>query len=191
MATQERLLDVDAVSELMRQPEFADKRFYMIDGVIFEMSPVKRIHSRLATRIGSILLTFVDKRDLGEVHTELGFYPAGDRTTLLAPDVAYVSHARLSQQPEDGFLSVMPDLAVEIASPSNSLRQIRRKAKIYLDNGATLVWIVRPAEKGVDVCRFAAGVRLDIDFVGQDGKLSGEEILPGFELEMSRLFPAS
>ena len=32
MATQERLLDIDAVSELIRQPEYADKRFYMIDG---------------------------------------------------------------------------------------------------------------------------------------------------------------
>ena len=36
MATQERLLDIDAVTELMRQPEFADKRFYMIDGEIIE-----------------------------------------------------------------------------------------------------------------------------------------------------------
>ncbi|MCY4540154.1 MAG: Uma2 family endonuclease [Chloroflexi bacterium] len=189
MTTQERLLDVDAVSELMRQPELADKRFYMIDGVIFEMSPVQRVHSRLASIVDFFLRGYVMSKDLGEVHVELGFYPAGDRSTLLAPDVAFVSHARLSQQPEDGFLSIMPDLAVEIASPSDTLAQLRHKAQIYLDKGSSLVWIVLPAEKGVDVCRSAAGARLDIEFVGQDGVLSGEDALPGFELALTQLFP--
>ncbi len=190
MATQERLLDIDAVSELIRQPEFADKRFYLMGGEIFEMSPVQRVHSRLANRIGMFLGMFVEEQDLGEVHVELGFHPPGDRYTLLAPDVAYVSHARLSQQPENGFLSIMPELAVEIASPNDSLAQLRRKASIYLDNGSRVVWIVLPSQRGVDVCRSASGARLDIEFVGADGRLSGEDALPGFELELSRLFAA-
>ena len=189
MATQERLLDVDTVTELMPQPDFADKRFYMIDGVIFEMSPVNRLHGRLAMLIGTYMTLFVLENELGEVNTEVGYYPGSDRTTLLAPDVAYVSHARLSQQPRDEFLSVMPDLAVEIASPSDSLAQLRRKAAIYLDNGSSLVWIVLPAENGVDVCRSADGARLDIEFVPADGVLSGEDVLPGFELKLSHLFP--
>ncbi len=191
MAIQEQLYTVDSVQELMRTPEYNHRRFYLINGGLFEMSPVKRVHSRLANRIGMFLGMFLEDTDLGEAHVELGFYPASDRTTLLAPDVAYVSHARLSHQPEDGFLSIMPDLAVEIASPSDSLSQLRRKAQIYLDNGSSLVWIVLPAETGVDVCRAAAGARLDIEFVGADGKLSGEEILPGFELEITKLFPPS
>ena len=83
----------------------------------------------------------------------------------------------------------MPELAVEIASPSDSLAQLRRKARIYLDNGSLVVWIVLPSENGVDVCRSASGARLDIEFVGADGSLSGEDALPGFELELSRLFP--
>lgn len=189
MATQERLLDIDAVWEMSQRPEYENKRLYLIDGVMYEMSPVKRQHSKLAVIISSILLSVVDERRLGEVHTELGFYPPDDRRTLLAPDVAFVSHASLSQQPEDEFLSVMPDLAIEIASPSDSLKRLREKARIYLDNGSRLVWIVLPAESGVDVCRSVAGSRLDIEFVGQDGKLSGEDVLPGFELEMTRLFP--
>ncbi len=189
MATQERLLDIDAVGELMRQPEFADKRFYLLDGVIYEMSPVKRLHSRIANRISMFLGVFVEERDLGEVHGEIGCYAPGDRSTMLAPDVAFFSHARLSQQPENEFLSVMPDLAVEVASSSNTAPQFRRKARIYLDNGASVVWIVLPSERGVDVCRSADGARLDIEFIGADGLLSGEDALPGFELELSRLFP--
>ena len=189
MATQEQLLDIDAVTELMRQPEFADKRFYLIDGEIIEMSPVQRVHSRLASMIDFFLRGYVMSKDLGEVHVEHGFHSPGDRSTMLAPDVAFISHARLSGQPADGFISVMPDLAVEIASPSDSLAQLRRKASFYLDNGSRLVWIVLPSQSGVDVCRSAAGARLDIEFIGTDGTLSGEDALPGFELELSRLFP--
>ena len=190
MATQEQLLDIDAVTELMRQPEFADKRFYLIDGEIIEMSPVQRVHSRLASMIDFFLRGYVMSKDLGEVHVDHGFHSPGDRSTMLAPDVAFISHARLSGQPADGFISVMPDLAVEIASPSDSLAQLRRKASFYLDNGSRVVWIVLPAQRGVDVCRSASGARLDIEFVGADGKLSGEDALPGFGLELSRLFPA-
>lgn len=190
MATQERLLDIDAVTELMRQPEFADKRFCLIDGEIIEMSPVQRVHSRLASMIDFFLRGYVMSKDLGEVHIEHGFRPPGDRNTMLAPDVAFISHARLSGQPADGFISVMPDLAVEIAAPNDSLAQLRRKARIYLDNGSRVVWIVLPSERGVDVCRSASGARLNIEFVGADGTLSGEDALPGFALELSRLFPA-
>ena len=188
MVARERLFDVDALWELARQPEYAKKRLCLIDGELIVMSPVKRVHSRLANRIGTILGTFLEHNDLGEAHTELGFHPPGDRRTLLAPDVAFVSHARLVGQPEDDFLALMPDLAVEIASPNDRLVQLRRKAAIYLENGGSLVWIVLPAEKGVEVCR-AAGSRLHIEFVGQDGALSGEDSLPGFELPLTRLFP--
>lgn len=191
MAIQQQLHTVDSVQHLVRTSEYNRRRFYLIDGELFEMSPVKRIHSRLAHRIGMFLGIFLEEHDLGEAHTELGFYPADDRSTLLAPDVAFVSHTRLSEQPEDGFLSIMPDLAVEIPSPSDTLTQLRRKAQICLDNGASVVWIVLPAEKGVDVCRAADGSRLNIEFVAQDGMLSGEDVLPSFELPLTKLFPVS
>ncbi len=189
MVIQQQLHTVDSVQDLLRTPEYNRRRFYLIEGVLFEMSPVQRVHSRLASTIDFHLRGYVMSKELGEVHVELGFYPPGDRSTLLAPDVAFVSHARLSNQPEDGFLSVMPDLAVEIASPSDSLAQLRRKAEIYLETGSALVWIVLPADEGVDVCRSADGARLDIEFVGQDGALSGENVLPGFELALTKLFP--
>ena len=189
MAIQEQLHTVDTVWDLAHAPENDNKRFYLIDGELFEMSPANRLHGRLAIRIGAYIMLFADEHGLGEVMVETGYHPPDDCHTLLAPDVSFVSQARISQQPQEKFIPVMPDLAVEIASPTDSLQQMRRKAAIYLDNGTSLVWIVLPAEKGIDVCRSAAGSRLDIEFVRGDGKLSGEDILPGFELEMSRLFP--
>ena len=189
MAIQERALDVDAVWELARLPEYDGRRLYLIDGELRTMSPVQRKHGNLASLLNYYLQGFVLERDLGEVHTEVGYYIPGDRSTLLAPDLSFVSRARIAGQPEDGFVPLMPDLAVEIASPYDTLSQIRRKAAIYLANGASLVWIVLPTAKGVDVCRSANGARLDIEFVAQSETLSGEDALPGYRLELARLFP--
>ena len=188
MAVQERLLDIDAIEALARQPEYADKRIYLMRGELIVMPPVMRVHGSLCIRIGMILGDFLEDSALGEAHTEIGFYPPGDRSTLLAPDVAFVSQARLVGQPEDEFLALMPDLAIEIAAPIDTLAQLRRKASIYLDNGGSLVCIVLPAERGVEVCR-AADSGLEIEFVNQDGSLSGEDLLPGFSLALSQLFP--
>ena len=191
MVLQQQLHTVDSVQDLLRTPAYNRRRFVLIDGELFEMSPSNRLHGRLAIRIGVALDSFVEAYRLGEVHVEVGYYLPDDRSTLLCPDVSYVSQARISQQPEEAFVALMPDLAIEIVSPSNTMKQIHRKAQIYLDNGSSLVWIVRPAAKGVDVCRSSTGPRLDITFIGQDSKLSGEDVLPGFELDMTRLFPPS
>ena len=85
MAIQEQLHTVDSVQQLARTAVYNRRRFYLIDGELFEMSPVQRVHSRLANRIGMFLGIFLEEHDLGEAHTELGFYPADDRSTLLAP----------------------------------------------------------------------------------------------------------
>lgn len=189
MAIQQQLHSVDAIWALSRAPENDSKRFYLINGELFEMSPVNRQHAQLTSLLIYFLQGHVMRNNLGEVHTEAGYHPPNSRHTLLAPDVSFVSQARISQQPQEKFVALMPDLAVEVVSPSNSISRIRRKAAIYLDNGSRLVWIVLPAEKGVDVCRAVDGPRLDIEFVPQTGTLSGDDVLPGFALKMSRLFP--
>lgn len=51
-----------------------------------------------------------------------------------------------------------------------------------------MVWIVKPSEQGVDVCRAGDDGELSIEFVGLDGALSGEDVLPGFVLDLGELF---
>ena len=51
----------------------------------------------------------------------------------------------------------MPDLAVEVLSPSNSLPELRRKAEVYLQHGTALVWLVNPSGMTVEVWRLAEG----------------------------------
>ncbi|MCE2473644.1 MAG: Uma2 family endonuclease [Anaerolineae bacterium] len=66
---------------------------------------------------------------------------------------------------------------------------MREKAATYLQHGSRMVWLVFPDQEGVEVCRQGDEERITFEFVGPDGSLSGEDVLPGFELEMAHLFP--
>ena len=149
------------------------------------------VHGRLASKLSCVIGNFVKEHDLGEVTVETGYHPPENRQTLLSPDVAFLRKACVPDPFPEKYIPLIPDLAIEIVSPSDSLKQVRHKASIYLQNGTSLVWIVLPHEKGVDVCRSVTGQRLDIEFIGQDGTLSGEDVLQDFRLSLSFLFPVS
>ena len=189
MAIQEKLYTVDDVWELSHHPENENKRFYLIDGELYWTVPPGGEHGNLAFEIAYHLRVFLEEHDLGKGTVVTGYYPPNDRNTVLAPDVAFISNSRAPQPFPEQFVPNMPDLAIEILSPSDSLAEVRRKAAVYVANGTKLVWIVLPVEKGVDVCRASEGAGLNIEFVGIGGSLSGEDILPGFELELKLLFP--
>lgn len=190
MAIQEKLYTVDDVWRLAQQPENELKHFYLIDGELFwDMAPGYR-HGRLEILIGHYLLVYAEEHDLGEVTGEVGYYPAEDRHTLLAPDVAFVRRQAAPHDAHEKFVPRMPDLAVEISSPSNTLAELRRKAAVYLSNGTELVWLVLPGRTGVEVWRVGPDSEPTSEFVTRDGSLTGGQVLPGFSLDLQRLFPS-
>ena len=67
---------------------------------------------------------------------------------VCSPDATYVSNAKLpgGESPET-FGELIPDLAVEVLSPSDSLKQLGRKIGEFLENGVPLVWLVDPLGK--------------------------------------------
>ena len=189
MAIQEKLYTVDDVWELSHRPENHDKYYYLIDGELYWDMPPGGEHGCLASELIFRLMSFAEGRELGAFTVESGYYPADDRHTVLAPDIAFISKSRAPQPLPKKYVPAMPDLAIEIMSPTDTLSEVRRKAAVYLANGTSLVWIVLPAKQGVEVCRASDSGGLDIEFVDREGSLSGEGILPGFELKLKRLFP--
>ena len=189
MAIQEELYTVDDVWQLAQQPENEHKHYYLINGELFwDMVPGYR-HARLEILIGHFLLVYAQEHELGEVTGESGYFPANDRHTLLGPDVAFMRKENAPPDDHEKFVSRMPDLAVEIRSPSNTLAELRRKAAVYLANGTELVWLVLPERPGAEVWRADAAGEPTSEFVAHDGSLSGESVLPGFTLELQKLFP--
>ena len=188
MEVQKRLYTVDDVCELQGWDGTRDRKYELINGELIEMSPANLLHAWLASRIDRALGNFAENRRLGFSFVEGGFSPAGDRHTLLAPDVAFVSKSRMPDPIPQTFAGFMPNLAVEIASPSNAIAELREKAALYLRNGAELVWILFPEQKSAEVCRLDEENQLKIEPVGADGKLDGGDVLPGFALELRQLF---
>jgi len=188
MAIQQKLYTVDDLWAMESDPAYEDRYFYLIDGRLYEDAMPGRTHARLAIKIGRYLDEYAEAHNLGEVTSECGYYPPDTRYTLLLPDVAYQSHTKLPDPPPKGYVPQMPDLAVEIQSPSDSLRKMRRKAQVYLEHDTALVWLVLPDRQGVEVCRLDADGGLQAKFLGNEDILSGEEVLPGFVLDISKLF---
>ena len=189
MATRERIYTVDDVWRLACAAENEFNRYTLIDGeLIVSMSP-GYLHGRIAAQIALLLGNFVAERDLGDVTVEVGHYPPQDRRTLLLPDVAFIRQERAPTLDLELFAPVMPDLAVEIISPSQSLAQARRKAKVYLRHGTAVVWLVNPAEKSAEIWTAENSDAPQSEIIGLDDELSGGTVLPGFRLPLRLLFP--
>ena len=189
MAIQEKLYTVDDVWRLSQLPENELKHYYLMDGELFWEMPAGYLHGRLEIIIGHYLLIYAEEHDLGEVTGEVGYYPPDDRRTLLAPDVAFISKNAAPVDTHEKFVPRMPDLAVEISSPSNTVAELRRKAAVYLANGTELVWLVLPEQAGVEVWRAGPDGEPVTEFVARGSSLTGEPVLPGFSLNLQRLFP--
>lgn len=188
MATQERVYTVDDVWQLEQQPLSPTDKYYLIDGeLLVKMAPTE-LHGDVATRLSTHLFLYVDEHGLGRVTGEVGFHPPGDRGTVLLPDVAFTSISRMAQPARSSYVPYMPDLAVEIISPSQSLAQVRRKAEVYSHHGTGLVWLLDPAAKFAEIWRREEDGALLNERITGDGELSGGDILPGFPLPLSRIF---
>lgn len=143
------------------------------------------LHGRLALKLGVRLNAFAEQHDLGLTFDAAGFVLSRDPDTVRAPDLSFVSNARLPAREYAGtYWRMAPDLAVEILSPSNRPAEVLRKASEYIDAGSRLVWLVDARRRTVTVVR--PGV--DPVTLGADDALDGADVLPGFRLPLAELF---
>ena len=95
----------------------------LVDGRVVSVSPAGARHGDVVARVTRLLANFVDARRLGKVLAgDAGFILRRDPDTVRAPDVAFVTAARLPGRPPAEFMSGAPDLAIEIISPNFEVR---------------------------------------------------------------------
>ncbi|HEX8890423.1 MAG TPA: Uma2 family endonuclease [Pyrinomonadaceae bacterium] len=177
------------------QPMTADELFLMQDdgfrydlvkGELRKMSPAGGEHGILIGRLTGALAHFVEENDLGEVFgAETGFKLASNPDTVLGPDLAFVSNEKIPPTGIPvGYWQGAPDLPVEVISPGNTRREIEEKIEEYLAAGVSLVWIITPKRRTVTVHR----ANVEPVTLTQSDMLDGEDVLPGFNYEIARLF---
>lgn len=169
--------------ELEQMPDDDSVQIELDEGELITMPPAAMDHAYFASEIAAILRACVKQHRLGRIYVgEPGFRLSPD--TVRAPDVAFVRQQRLSEIHAKGFGRGAPDLAVEIFSPSDSVRQLMRKVNQYFAAGCHTVWIVYAEKREVQVLESSGADRL---LTGADA-LEAPELLPGFSVPISELF---
>ena len=87
----------------------------------------------------------------------------------------------LSQEEREGFPPICPDFVIELRSRSDQLKPLQGKMQEYLASGLRLGWLINPKDKQVEIYRMGQ----EVEVVEMPVVLSGEEVLPGFRLEVS------
>ncbi|HEY9626533.1 MAG TPA: Uma2 family endonuclease [Coleofasciculaceae cyanobacterium] len=101
-----------------------------------------------------------------------------------SPDIAWVRQDRwdaLTAEQKEKFPPIAPDFILELMSPSDSLSDLQAKMREYLDSGVRLGWLIDRLSRQVEIYRQGEAV----ETVENPVTLSGEAVLPGFELEMA------
>ena len=170
--------------ELFEHPEWNPCE--LVRGKVIRMSPAGGKHGLVAGRMFASIHLFVKMQRLGEVFAaETGFYIEHDPDTIRAPDVSFLSRERIPVGGiPDEFIPIVPDLAVEVLSPSDTWKEVDKKAAEYLRAGVRLVWGVESRTRRARVYRTGRAT-LELN---ESQSLSGEDVLSGFELKLSDVF---
>lgn len=185
--------------ETLTQSEFAewvmgladDNHYELLNGRVVMEPPAGWPHGRVGARISSRLMQAAEKAGRGEVFdASQGFeLPSGD---TVEPDVSFVSAERFAAaaKPRPGkFLRMVPDLIVEVLSPSNAWRDRGEKKGIYEQAGVREYWLADP--RAGRIVRFARGEdgRFDRGTIAERGEELESAILAGLRVAVDDVLP--
>jgi len=170
--------------DLLRMDGRGGKRYELVDRTLVE-KPMGAPESFLATVLIRIFGRYLDDHDIGFLYAPdvlIQILPS----LVRGPDVSFVPWTLRPEKtvPTEPISTLIPELVVEVLSPSNTKREIRRKLHEYFRAGVLAVWIIDPKT-------YTADVYTDLETkttIPETSSLDGEEILPGFKLPLQKLF---
>jgi Uma2 family endonuclease len=164
-----------------------DLLYEVVDGRILELLPMGAYESDIANFLAQLLDEHARKFRFGRAFVELLFRIDVARDLKRRPDVAFVSATRWpygKRVPRGEAWDMIPNLAIEVVSKSNTGEEILAKLEDYFQTGTELVWFVYPSARQVYVYTSATDVRI----LAHSADLDGGDVIPGFHLAVNRLF---
>jgi Uma2 family endonuclease len=161
-------------------------RCELVDGRIVRMSPTGYRHGDIEARIAEALGTFVRPRKLGRVLTgEVGLYTRRNPDRVRGADVLFITNATYERRtPGMAYLDVAPELVVEVLSPDDRAVEVNQKLREYFAIGVRQVWVADPEACSVSAYRSPT----DVSEFRETDRLSGGDVLPGFDVAVFALF---
>jgi Uma2 family endonuclease len=179
--------ETDAEVEDVLSDERSDRHYEVVDDLIVGEPPLGARETWIASRLVRGIIAFDIPGKLGNVVDEALFVLETSPKLRRRPDVAFISNERWPfdrPAPSESAWDVVPDLAVEIISPSDQSHNTMAKLEEYFRVGVRLVWVIYPEFRKVYAYDSTTSVR--ILKVGDD--LEGGPVLPGFRYPVLGLF---
>jgi Uma2 family endonuclease len=151
-------------------------------GELIVMAPVGGVSGNRESDLNGLVWLWNRETGLGKVFSSSTIFrlpSGGDRS----PDVAWVKAERwsaLTVEQQERFPPICPDFVIELRSRTDALEPLQEKMQEYLNSGLRLGWLINPQAEQVEIYRPNQPVRI-IPF---PVSLSGEDVLPGFMLEL-------
>ncbi len=104
-----------------------------------------------------------------------------------SPDAAWVKQEKwdtLSLEQKETFAPICPDFVLELRSKTDSLEKLQSKMREYIENGASLGWLIDQKNQRVEIYRPGK----DVEILEHPTSLSGEDVLPGFILDLTEVW---
>jgi Uma2 family endonuclease len=166
--------------DLLNTPD--DGIYELVDGEI-RLSPGGGRHGKTSMALVVLLGAFVKEHRLGHLMgPDTGHRMPGGN--VRCPDVSFIASGRFpNEQVPDDFVSLSPDLAVEVVSPTDRPRWILDNVGEYLEAGVRLVWVIDPQKARATAYRSLT----DVHEIGPDDDLEGADVVPGFRCRLREI----
>lgn len=155
-------------------------------GELIIMSPAGSETGNRNFRLIQQLANWTDKDGTGiGFDSSAGFILPNGATR--SPDASWVKLSRwnaLSNVQKAKFAPLCPDFVVEISSPSDSLKTLKEKMQEYINNGASLGWLIDRQNHQFYIYR----PNVDVECLDNPVTVSGDSVLPGFNLDLAKIW---
>ncbi|NCQ85789.1 MAG: Uma2 family endonuclease [Microcystis aeruginosa W13-18] len=179
----------------LKTTNLSDEQFYQLccanddwrleqtaQGELIIMPPIGAISGNRESELNADLVIWNRQTQLGKVFSSSTIFtlPNGAKRS---PDVAWIANERwyaLPLEEQEKFARICPDFVIELRLRTDPLKYLQEKMQEYRENGVKLGWLIDPASQKVEIYR----PNQSVEIIALPTTLSGEEILPGFTLEL-------
>ena len=170
-----------SAEEFDRLSHGSEVRLEYLDGAVIELSNPRPIHNQIAMQIVTLLKRYVAGNSSGLLFWTDEFRLSERRRVI--PDVAFMMTPKhqlvdLNRTPID----IIPDLTIEVISPSETALDVERKITAYLEAGVSEVWTIYPEAQHVYIHWSNTSKLL------KSGDLVETALMPGWSCPASEIF---
>jgi Uma2 family endonuclease len=156
------------------------------NGELIAMPPTGGETGKRNVKLTTQLDLWNEQTELGEVFDSSTGFTLPNKADR-SPDASWVEKSRwsaLTPEQREKFIPLCPDFVIELVSPRDSLKKTQEKMQEYMENGCRLGWLINRKKREVEIYRPSQ----DVEVLQSPLTLSGENVLPGFVLNLQKIW---